>query len=93
MMQDTKALQEDLQVLHGKLRQVQSLDEEGENVLRAVRTEITRLLGDGEGAGYLESPIPLSERLSVAVEDLEEQHPTLVTLMRDVSDMLSNLGI
>lgn len=92
-MRDESELRNNLRELHTKLQQLQSVDAEEQELLGALRTEVRRLLNEPKVDDDADRHIPLSERLSVAVEDLEEQHPTLVTLMRDVSDMLSNLGI
>jgi len=92
-MQEKSKLRQDLQDLHRKLQQIQSLSDGEQGLLSALQTDIQRLLSTEGDADHANRHIHLSERLSGAIEDLEEQHPALVTLMRDVSDMLSNLGI
>ena len=92
-MQEQSKLRQDLRDLHSKLQQMQSLSDGEQNLLSTLQADIQRLLGATDDADHADQHIHLSERLSSAIEDLEEQHPTIVTLMRDVSDMLSNLGI
>jgi len=89
-MHEQTKLTENLMALHEKLEKTEAISPDEHHLLTILCADIRRLLGPEWEA---DQHTPLSKRLAAAIEDLEEQHPALVTLMRDVSDMLSNLGI
>ena len=59
--------------------------------IQATLAEIRTLLHDGEPSTA--TTASLSERLSKAVEEFEESHPTLVTMIGRLADGLSQIGI
>ena len=85
-------LLEELKQLHDELQQADSVDEEARELLDSLSKDIQNLIGSGAEAG-IEGHSALQKRLLVVGERFEESHPQLVSLARNISDMLSNLGI
>jgi hypothetical protein len=86
----TTALQEQLKSLHGELARTRSVDPPTRELLIALLTDITRLLGQAGGATEQQSVI---ERLDELAVQFEAEHPSLGSALRQVVDTLSKAGI
>ncbi len=86
-------LRQHLIQLHRELQDVDAFDEETAGLLGTLMQDIAGALAREGLATPADHGAPLGEQLGSAIERLEETHPRLVATMRDVSGMLSNLGI
>jgi Domain of unknown function (DUF4404) len=82
-------LQAQLRSLHGELARTRSVDPETRELLIALLTDITRLLGK-PGTETDQSVI---ERLDELAVQFEAEHPALGNAIRQVVDALSKAGI
>ena len=81
----------DLTQLHGELRNIKSVDEEDQKLLRQLESDIETLLArDPEN---LEPDEDLRQRLSEALAHVEAAHPRIILLMRQIVDSVSFLGV
>lgn len=78
-----------LEQVHDELQKVDKVDADSLKLLQDLEQDVQALL---EKTGALETPSIL-ERMQKAVERFEVAHPTLTTLLSEVSAILSNAGI
>lgn len=78
-----------LEQVHAELQKVVSLNADSLKLLQDLEQDVQSLL---KRADALEAPSIL-ERMQKAVEQFEVEHPTLTTLLSEVSTILSNAGI
>jgi len=78
-----------LEKVHAELQQVDHVDEEGRALLHELEQDIRLLL---KKSSNLE-PLPVLERMQKAMEQFEVKYPSLVTLLSEISAVLSNAGI
>lgn len=86
----TTELRERLATLHTELAKTRSVDPQLRELLVAVLTDITRLLGK-PGAGEHEHSV--TERLDELAVQFEAEHPALGQAIRQVVDTLGKAGI
>jgi hypothetical protein len=84
------ALQDQLRTLHTELARTRSVDPQTRELLIALLTDITRLLGQ---PGTRIEQHSLTARLDELAVQFEAEHPALSNALRQVVDALSNAGI
>lgn len=84
-----EALRENLTKLHTELASVENLDEELHALLRSVAADIEKVLGDEDA---VETHSPRAQLEEVAVK-FEADHPRLASVLGELADTLSKLGI
>ena len=77
-----------LEQVHAELQKVGQLDAENVEQLRVLEQDVQALLRKRK----VETPSIL-ERMQKAIDQFEVEHPTLTTLLSEVSTILSNAGI
>ncbi len=83
-----KKLDSLLEQVHDELQKVDQVDAESLKLLQDLEQDVQSLLKKSE----VETPSILG-RMQKAVERFEVEHPTLTTLLSEVSTILSNAGI
>ena len=89
---DKQQLDERLRELHSELRQINSVDESERQILQQLMTDIQDILKQREH----DQTYPYNqfdERLKNAIEQFGVSHPRITTLMGQIADMLSRIGI
>lgn len=86
----TKDLKEQLTALHAELARTRSVDPQSRELLIALLTDITRLLGQPASTTEQQS---VTERLDELAVQFEAEHPALGNAIRQVVDTLSKAGI
>jgi phytoene/squalene synthetase len=84
-------LRELLERLHNELEQTESMDEDGNEMLRHLAADIRRRL-ERSGAKR-EADDPILERLQDTIERFEATHPSLTQTLSEMMTILSNAGI
>jgi len=84
----TEKLDALLEQVHAELQKVEQVDEEKLKLLQTLEQDVQALLRKSE----VETPSIL-ERMQKAIDQFEVEHPTLTTLLSEVSTVLSNAGI
>ena len=77
-----------LEQVHAELQKVEQVDEEKLKLLQTLEQDVQALLRKSE----VETPSIL-ERMQKAIDQFEVEHPTLTTLLSEVSTVLSNARI
>ncbi|MBK7450526.1 MAG: DUF4404 family protein [Anaerolineales bacterium] len=77
-----------LKQVHAELQKIDKVDADSLKLLQDLEQDVQSLLKKAE----VETPSIL-ERMQEAVEQFEVEHPTLTTLLSEVSTILSNAGI
>lgn len=77
-----------LEQVHAELQKEDKVDADSLKLLQDLEQDVQSLLKKAE----VETPSIL-ERMQEAVEQFEVEHPTLTTLLSEVSTILSNAGI
>lgn len=85
---NAKKLETLLEQVHAELQKVNQVDPESLRLLQDLEQDVQSLLKKSD----VETPSIL-ERMQEAVERFEVEHPTLTTLLSEVSAVLSNAGI
>lgn len=83
-----KKLDSLLEQVHAELQKMDKVDPESLKLLQDLEQDVQSLLKKSD----VETPSVL-ERMQKAVERFEVEHPTLTTLLSEVSTILSNAGI
>lgn len=83
-----KKLSQLLEQVHAELQKMDKVDADSLKLLQDLEQDVQSLLKKSE----VETPSIL-ERMRKAVERFEVEHPTLTTLLSEVSTILSNAGI
>ena len=87
---EQQKLMELLKTLHQELEQVDSVDETTEVVLSNLRADMQRLLD--EKVPSLQEDAPLMERMNVALDHFESDHPKLSMTIQHLLDSLAKMG-
>lgn len=77
-----------LEQVHAELQKVDKVDADSLKLLQDIDQDVQSLLKKAD----VETPSIL-ERMQIAVERFEVEHPTLTKLLSEVSAILSNAGI
>ena len=87
---DSQELRHMLEKLHAELKQTETIDEPGRQMLHSLMHDIQEVLAR---SGEEESLYPpLSQRLAEAVKHLEVSHPKLTLALGKALDILSQAG-
>jgi len=87
---EQQKLRELLNTLHQELELVESLDETTEVVLSNLRADMQRLLD--EKVPSLKEDAPLMERMNVALDHFETDHPKLSMTIQHLLESLAKMG-
>lgn len=82
------ALRKNLTRLHAELESVENLDEDTHALLRRAASDIEKVLGDDEADAHS----PRAQLNEIAVR-FEAEHPRLASILSELADTLSKLGI
>jgi len=85
-----KKLGELLEELHNELSNTEAVDEKGRELLRALNSEIQKLLDQSRDRGSDDS---LLERMQDTIDHFEDTHPTLTLALSHIMNALNNAGI
>ncbi|HMU93447.1 MAG TPA: DUF4404 family protein [Anaerolineales bacterium] len=85
-MMENKELEKLLEKLHAELEKVDQMDEDGMKLLRGIEKDINELLHQTDRD-------TLIGRLREAIEKFEVSHPTLTTMLSEISSILNIAGI
>ncbi|HMX20107.1 MAG TPA: DUF4404 family protein [Anaerolineales bacterium] len=85
-MMENKELEKLLEKLHAELEKVDHMDEDGMKLLRGIEKDINELLHQTDRD-------TLIGRLREAIEKFEVSHPTLTTMLSEISSILNIAGI
>ncbi len=83
---ENKELEKLLEKLHAELEKVDSVDEEGMQLLRGIEQDINELLNQTDRDTML-------GRLREAIQQFEVSHPTLTAMLSEISSILNIAGI
>jgi len=83
---ENKELEKLLEKLHAELEKVDHMDEDGMKLLRGIEKDINELLHQTDRD-------TLVGRLREAIEKFEVSHPTLTTMLSEISSILNIAGI
>ncbi len=89
---DNQELRDLLERTHAEIENTQSIDPEGQALLRHVDADIRELLDRSEDAQVQAHPDML-DRIEASVDYFEVTHPTLTTALSKLLDTLSLSGI
>ena len=91
---DNQHLHNRLEQLHGELQQIESVDENEQQILQKVMNDIKKLIQAGDSDQHHEHVYErLREGLREGIKRLEASHPRVTMLMGQVIDSLANIGI
>ena len=79
-----------LEQLHAELDHTEAVDDKGRELLRALNTDIEKLLERSESG---ESDDSLLERLQESIDHFEITHPALTSALSNIVSILNNAGI
>ena len=77
-----------LQQLQDELKQTQSVDEKGREMLRHINADIQQFLDPAQ-----ENPKTLLDQLQDAIDHFEVEHPAVTAALSQMLNALSNAGI
>lgn len=83
---ENKELEKLLEKLHAELEKVDHVDEDGMKLLHGIEKDINELLHQTDRD-------TLVGRLREAIEKFEVSHPTLTTMLSEISSILNIAGI
>jgi hypothetical protein len=87
---EQQKLRELLETLHNELEQVGSVDEKTAEVLTSLKTDIAKLVSEGDETEDNEGVV---ERMNEALGHFEEEHPRLSIMIQHVLDSLARMGL
>ena len=79
-----------LEKLHKEIEGTQSVDEQGQELLRELSADIQELLGSTEEKKAASS---ILERMETSIDHFEVTHPELTSALSSLFNILSNAGI
>jgi uncharacterized phage infection (PIP) family protein YhgE len=88
MTETNQKLRELLQQLHDELKQLESVDEDGREMLSHLNADIQQFLDPTQ-----ENPETLLERLQNAIDHFQIDHPALTAALSQMLNTLNNAGI
>lgn len=86
-------LRELLEQLHKELERTETVDEQGNEMLRHLDADIRKLLKRSGSEAKIEPEEPIFERLQDTIDHFEITHPRLTMLLSEMMTILSNAGI
>jgi len=88
MTETNQKLRELLQQLHDELKQLESVDDDGREMLSHLNADIQQFLDPTR-----ENPESFLERLQSAIDHFQIEHPDITTALSQMLNTLSNAGI
>ena len=88
MTETNQKLRELLQQLHDELKQLESVDEDGREMLSHLNADIQQFLDPTQ-----ENPETLLVRLQNAIDHFQIDHPALTAALSQMLNTLNNAGI
>jgi dsDNA-specific endonuclease/ATPase MutS2 len=82
-----------LEQLHRELERTDTIDEEGNEMLRHLDADIRNLLKRSGADVEIDADGPLLERLQDTIDHFGATHPRLTTVLSEMMTILSNAGI
>ncbi len=89
MNKNRKQLENSLEKIHRELEDAGKLNDHTVELLQKVQKDIEALLGERE----TQADDSVRDRLDRAVVQLDENHPELTASLRQIMQVLSNMGI
>ena len=86
-------LRELLEQLHKELESTDTVDEQGNEMLRHLEADIHKLLKRSDTAAEVDADETILERLQDTIDHFEATHPRLTTVLSEMMTILSNAGI
>ena len=86
-------LRELLERLHNELEQTESIDENGNEMLRHLDADIRRRLERAGAKKETDADDTILERLQDTIDHFEASHPSLTQTLSEMMTILSNAGI
>jgi hypothetical protein len=90
---DKQQLQGTLERLHAELQQIDSIDEDGRQILQKLMSDIKKLIETEDQRDQHNVYERLGDGLKEGIEKLEASHPQATMLMGQVADALAKMGI
>lgn len=87
---DDKQFDTLLEKVHAEIQGVEQMDEKGRELLEDLEKDIHDLLMREKG---VQASSPFLQLLQEAIEHFEVSHPTLTTMLSELSNILNNAGI
>ena len=88
MTETTQKLRELLQQLHDELKQIETVDDDGREMLSHLNADIQQFLDPAR-----ENPESFLERLQSAIDHFQVEHPDITTALSQMLNTLNNAGI
>lgn len=88
MTETTQKLRELLQQLHDELKQIETVDDDGREMLSHLNADIQQFLDPTR-----ENPESFLERLQGAIDHFQVEHPDITTALSQMLNTLNNAGI
>ena len=88
MTETNQKLRSLLEQLHDELKQLESVDDDGREMLSHLNADIQQFLDPTR-----ENPESFLERLQSAIDHFEVEHPAITTALSHMLNALSNAGI
>jgi len=88
MTETNQKLRELLQQLHDELKQLESVDDDGREMLSHLNADIQQFLDPTR-----ENPESFLEQLQSAIDHFEVEHPAITTALSQMLNARSNAGI
>jgi flagellar biosynthesis chaperone FliJ len=88
MTETNQKLRELLQQLHDELKQLESVDDDGREMLSHLNADIQQFLDPTR-----ENPESFLEQLQSAIDHFEVEHPAITAALSQMLNALSNAGI
>jgi len=87
-----RQLREQLERLDADLKQTQTVDEAGRDLLHKLQQDVRDLLARSSETANLQEH-PIASRLRESIQHFEMTHPALTGVMEQLVNMLSAMGI
>ena len=88
MTETNQKLRELLQQLHDELKQIETVDDDGREMLSHLNADIQQFLDPAR-----ENPESFLERLQSAIDHFQVEHPDITTALSQMLNTLNNAGI
>jgi len=88
MTETNQKLRSLLQQLHDELEQIESVDDDGREILSNINADIQKFLDPTQ-----DNPTTLLGYLQSAIDHFEVEHPAITTALSQMLNALSNAGI
>jgi len=93
LLMEEKKFRQMLEQLHKELENTHSVNKSARELLYTVKNDIQQLLNKSDGYGETRQHHTLINQLTAAIHYFEKSHPNLALALKQVIDILSNMGI